>query len=216
MLFSHSENATIAGCRTASVSHPATGWSNPSDVEEQVMRAGGVARSPTLAAVTVSASMAVAIATGLPTAAPASASDGDFAINGTYIATSNGDWAQTREQYHNEATVISKWTIATTCTTTEDCTGTVTSDQGWTAPIWTHAAGSWYVDRDLPTWEPCPDGSFGHGKQRYRFYPAGPGGAGDLFATNYVGADKTIGDSGACGVNKSLVIEMPFSLVRTG
>src|ERR1700733_6985930 len=59
----------------------------------------------------------------------------DPAINGTYTATVVGDWARVREVYHQEAVVRSTWTITTSCATAEDCTGTVTSDQGWSAPL---------------------------------------------------------------------------------
>src|SRR5262249_53529772 len=57
------------------------------------------------------------------------------AINGTYLATSNGDWARTNDSYHDEATVRSTWTITSTCPTPTSCYGTVVSDQGWTAKI---------------------------------------------------------------------------------
>jgi hypothetical protein len=59
----------------------------------------------------------------------------DIAINGTYQADSIGGWAKINQQYNSEREITSTWKISTTCTTMEDCTGTVTSDQGWTAPI---------------------------------------------------------------------------------
>lgn len=171
----------------------------------------GVAGCRTLAAVTVSAWIAAAFV-----AAPVARAD-DGGLNGTFTATSNGDWAKTNEQYRDEKTVVSTWTIHTTCSTTYDCSGTVTSDLGWTARISTSSAIPWYVRRDIPDWEPCAGGGPpGHGRQTYMFYPVGSDGHQDFTSTTYAGTDRTIGDSGACGINKSLVIEMPLKLVKIG
>jgi hypothetical protein len=137
------------------------------------------------------------------------------AINGTFTATSNGQWAQTNDAFHDEATVRSTWTIRTTCTTPIDCTGTVTSDQGWTALIYT-TSDVWYVKRDLPNWEPCPDGTSAPGHQVYRFAAVADDGTLDPKSTTYAGADHTTGPSGACGKNLQLVVELPFKLVKVG
>jgi hypothetical protein len=37
-----------------------------------------------------------------------------------------------------------------------------------------------------------------------------------LGSTVLAGFDKTVGDSGACGINKALVIMMPFRLEKAG
>jgi hypothetical protein len=124
---------------------------------------------------------------------------------------SNGDWAKTSDSYHDETTVTSTWTITSTCSNSVDCTGQVVSDQGWTAPI-LHNTDAWIVDRDIPNWELCAGGATATGHQRYRFWP--------VDATGYVapgsptlgGEERTTGPSGACGVNKLLVIRMPFRL----
>lgn len=147
---------------------------------------------------------------GLATPAVASAA---YEIDGIYTATSNGQWATSNERYQDEATVISTWTIRTACNSPYDCNGTVSSDAGWTARIYT-TNGPWRVDRDLPNWEPCPDGGTGHGRQTYMFSPVGPDGQTDYGSTTFAGIDKTTGDSGACGVNRWLVVEMPFKLVK--
>jgi hypothetical protein len=148
--------------------------------------------------------------------APAARSTGDgSAINGTFTATSNGEWAQSNDVYHNEATVRSIWTIATTCTTPIDCTGTVKSDQGWTANIYTTNV-QWYVKRDLTDWERCADGTAAPGHQVYRFVPVGADDYLDPTSTTYAGEDVTTGPSGACGKNDSLQIAMPFKLVKIG
>src|SRR3954465_9236233 len=67
---------------------------------------------------------------------PAHASDGDWGLNGTYTATSNGEWSKTNERFQDEASLRSTWTISTVCSYPSECTGTVTSDFGWTAPIY--------------------------------------------------------------------------------
>jgi hypothetical protein len=143
----------------------------------------------------------------------ANASGDEWGINGTYLATSNGEWAKTNEVFHDEASVRSTWTITTTCINKSDCTGEVTSDQGWTAEISTHNV-EWVVKRDVENWEPCADGTKVTGQQIYRFYPADPAGITDLASTTYVGLDTTTGPSGACGRNHWLVISMPFKLIE--
>jgi hypothetical protein len=167
------------------------------------MRACGVIAGATAVAVTVIVSL------GTPSSARAS--EDSLALNGTYIATSNGDWAKTNDSYHNEATVTSTWTITSTCSNPIDCTGQVTSDQGWTAPI-RHNYDAWIVDRDLPTWVRCPDGTAFPGHQRYRLWPVDATGYVAAGSPTLAGEDRTIGSSGACGVNKSLDIRMPFRL----
>jgi hypothetical protein len=149
-------------------------------------------------------------------AAPVARGTGDgSAINGIFSATSNGEWAQSNEVYHNEATVRSTWTIATTCTSPIDCTGTVKSDQGWTAKIYTTNV-QWYVKRDLIDWERCADGTTATGHQVYRFVAVGADDYLDPKSTTYAGVDETTGPSGACGRNESLQIALPFKLVKIG
>ncbi|WP_343601621.1 hypothetical protein [Mycobacterium sp.] len=144
-------------------------------------------------------------------ATPSARADGT-PINGTYIATSVGEWAQTNLAYHDEPTVRSTWTITSSCTTYQDCSGQVTSDQGWSAPLNTHDGGFWYVRRDVPNWEQCPDGTAATGRQTYTFYYAGPDAKQQPGSSTLAGRDKTVGPSGACGVNRWLVVEMPFRL----
>lgn len=128
-------------------------------------------------------------------------------LNGTYAATSDGQWAKTREVFHDEATITSTWTITSTCTTHVDCTGTVTSDQGWSADAH-YNGGLWFVEHDLPAWQPCGDGTTAPGEQQFTFYR--------LDATTLTGKDKTTGPSGSCGVSALLTIEMPFKLNKIG
>jgi hypothetical protein len=156
----------------------------------------------TLAAATMPAFGA---ATPARVSADPAAIGGTYAVNGTYTAVSEGEWAKTLESYRDEATVTSTWTITSTCTNAYECSGEVTSDQGWRADLH-YISGLWYVSRELPGWEPCPDGTAASGHQVFKFYT--------LDETTLLGSDKTVGPSGACGKNLPLAIEMPFSLTK--
>jgi hypothetical protein len=173
------------------------------------MRVLGVrASATTLAAAVIAAS-------GLPWLARAN-EDEVPPLNGTYLATSNGVWAQANDSYQYEATVRSTWTISSTCSDAQNCTGRVTSDQGWSAEIYTHSIGMWYVKRDVPNWEPCSDGTAAPGQQTYYFYPVDSNGQLEPTSTTLMaGKDETIGLGGACGINKPLVIQMPFRLDKS-
>ncbi|OSC39968.1 hypothetical protein [Mycobacterium decipiens] len=153
---------------------------------------------------------------GLGPASSARASKDDVAINGTYRATSIGQYAKTRETYHDEATVVSTWTIRSTCTTTQDCTGTVTSDQGWSAPLYMHDGTMWYVKHEVPNWERCEDGTAFTGQQTFTFYAVDSNGLPQTGSPTLAGKDRTVGPSGACGQNQWLTVEMPFRLDKIG
>ncbi|BCP14264.1 hypothetical protein MINTM021_11730 [Mycobacterium paraintracellulare] len=161
-----------------------------------------------------------AIAVGLATAlinatvpAICRASTDGIALNGRYQASSNGDRAKTNEVYHDEAVVRSIWTITSSCSDPFHCTGTVTSDQGWSAPV-SKTSISWTLSRDIADWERCTDGTTAPGHQEFRFWRVDNNGETDLTETSptYAGEDKTLGASGACGVSKWLAIRMPFRL----
>jgi hypothetical protein len=154
--------------------------------------------------VLVSASIAVFLAASA--AAPTARATDWPTLNGTYTAFSDGQWAKTREVYHDEQTVNSTWTITSQCTTHSECTGHVVSDQGWSADA-KFSFGLWFVEHEIPNWEPCADGSTAAGKQQFTFHP--------VDAMTLVGKDKTIGASGACGINNWLTIEMPFTLTKS-
>ena len=95
-----------------------------------------------------------------------------MAINGTYRATSIGDWAQRNDQYFGEPTVYQTWTISSSCDTFQECHGTVTSDQGWSAPTYLLDGQVWKVKRDVPNWERCQDGTAFTGQQTFYFLPS--------------------------------------------
>ncbi|MBV9515854.1 MAG: hypothetical protein JO280_17730 [Mycobacteriaceae bacterium] len=138
----------------------------------------------------------------------------DPAVNGTFSATSNGEWARTNDSYHDEATVRSTWTITSSCADPLTCSGSVTSDQGWTANL-TFGDGMWFVKRELPNWETCFDGTAATGHQIFRFYPVDPAtGFMTVGSTTLAGEDATTGVSGACGKNWLLTVRMPFKLVK--
>lgn len=149
--------------------------------------------------------------------APSARASVSPAINGTYRATSLGTWAKTNNSFHDEATVTSTWTVASSCTTAQDCTGQVSSDQGWSAPLVMHDGAMWSVKREVPNWGTCPDGSTFTGQQMFLFSPVTPDGFGGTdWSPTLTGKDETIGPSGACRVNKALAIEMPFRLDKIG
>lgn len=153
-----------------------------------------------------------AVAVAATAMAPRAQAD-DAALNGRYLATSNGDWAMTNDVYRDLPSVRSTWTIAMTCTDDVNCIGTVTSDAGWTADIVT-TNGEYVVKRELPGWQHCADGSgravTGH--QRYRFFPVDESGFLLPGSRVFAGFDKTAGGSGACSLNEKTEIEMPFRL----
>lgn len=141
----------------------------------------------------------------------------DVELNGTYRATSIGNLAKVNDQYNDEPTVTAVWTITSTCTTFQECAGTVTSDQGWSAPLYTHDGNLWYVKHDVPNWERCPDGTAYTGQQTYTFYPVdGSNGQPQLGSATLAGLDRTVGPSGACGQNKWLDIELPLRMQKLG
>jgi hypothetical protein len=159
------------------------------------------------------AAIAVAVAAAMCQGVAAADAQSSAPLNGRFIAISNGDWAQTNDSYRNEAIVRSTWTISSTCTQGDECTGRVSSDLGWTAPL-RKQNDTWIVDRDIPDWEPCADGTTAPGHQKFRFWRVNADGSQDYSGQSptFAGEDKTVGLSGACGINKWLAIRMPFSL----
>ena len=159
---------------------------------------------------TAAALAAAVLTAGLASAAPAGAEPNG--INGHFAVNSNGDWAKINERYEQQPSERENWTISTQCSAPSLCAGTVTSDAGWTAPIY-QKSGVWYVKRQVENWEPCPDGTSFPGMQIYRFSRTTPGGdMGDPNSPILVGEDQTTGVSGACGISKPLFIQMPFKL----
>ncbi|MBI3227606.1 MAG: hypothetical protein HYZ39_21370 [Mycolicibacterium cosmeticum] len=163
--------------------------------------------------------LGVVLAVGVSGTPPAGADewDGDnWALNGIYVATSNGDWAATDDVYRNEATVVSRWTISMNCPDVLHCSGMVSSDAGWGAPI-SLVNTEYVVLRDIPAWEPCPNGAAAvTGHQRIRFSPVNDVGYIWPGSHYFSGVDKTLGESGGCRDNDTLEIAMPFTLQKSG
>lgn len=163
--------------------------------------------------VTAGVATLVGILSGM-VAVPEAHADFGFELNGPYRVVSNGDWSKTNEVFMDEKPVISTWTFSSNCSDPHTCTGTVTSDQGWTAPL-EFRTTRWIVDLYHDRWEPCSDGSFSAGRQRFQFQ--GTDANGQIDKNNVAtlqGYDRTIGISGACGINKPLVIQMPLTLQK--
>lgn len=154
-----------------------------------------------------------AAAFGLGTAVPAAATDGDAAINGTFSVVSNGEWAKTNDRYQDEPSVRSIWTVTSTCENAISCVGKVTSSLGWTEDIYTNN-GQWYVKHYVPEWIPCPDGTRAPGLQVYRFVHANEEGQAQPGSNLLLGEEKTTGESGNCGRNRSLVLELPLKITK--
>jgi hypothetical protein len=162
----------------------------------------------------VVSAVALAAVLGVGTAPQAAADDySQFAPNGTYSVVSNGEWARMNDRYQDEPSVRSTWTVNTTCTTAMTCAGKVTSSLGWTEDIYT-TSGMWYVKHYVPDWIPCPDGGTGPGLQVYRFYPANEDALRFDNTNLYMGEDQTTGQSGACGRNRSLVLNLPVKITK--
>ena len=88
-----------------------------------------------LATLTTATLVAATVFGGLGTASTAQAkTKEDVAVNGTYRATSIGDWAKTNDQYYGEATVTSTWTISSSCVTFQECHGTVSATRDGARP----------------------------------------------------------------------------------
>jgi hypothetical protein len=180
-------------------------------VEEHTMRSAGTITTAIILAANVFGAVS-------PVSTAGATTKEDVAINGTYRATSIGNWAKINDQYNNEPTTVNTWTISTSCTTFLECNGTLKSDEGWSAPIYVLDGTTWYVKRDVPNWERCQDGTAFTGKQTFSFYPADPGGSGEfqLGSPVMAGRNRTIGPSGACGQNQWLTIDLPLRLDKVG
>ena len=136
---------------------------------------------------------------------PVQADVSNLELHGTFTAFSDGQNARTNDRFHDEASVTSTWTIDSVCQNFLDCTGRVVSDQGWTADL-KRTAGVWRASHVVEGWEQCADGSSVAGEQVFTFFPD------PANLSRFIGWDKTLGPSGACGKNAWLAIEMPFVL----
>ena len=162
----------------------------------------------------VISAIALVVVSGAAPTQIAAATTGNWALNGTFTALSNGEWAQTNDIYHDQATKRGTWRITTECSSRDDCAGQVTTDSGWSAPIYLKDS-MWFVKRALPGWRPCPDGSSAEGLETFRFYPVDDQGMVMVEGAKiWAGEDKTMTASGSCGRSLPLVITLPFKLTQ--
>lgn len=161
--------------------------------------------------------VAVIAAGGILSSSPVAGADNpEWGLNGTYTATSNGEWARKNDVFYDQASLRSTWTINTVCSYPGECTGTVHSEWGWSEPIY-QKSGTWWVKHVVENWIPCPDGTSAPGLQVFRFNAMTlDGSRSDPTSTTLVGQDATTGVSGACGRSKPVYINMPFKLVKVG
>jgi hypothetical protein len=171
------------------------------------------------------AATVIAVVGSVGAATPAHASNYGVELNGTYRVMSNGDFATTNDVFIDEPTVVQTWTMTSSCTSPLICIGEVKSDQGWTAPLklgGVEAPGAvgdyWVVDHIVDNWEPCPDGTAATGAQKFWFWGVDEvAGQLNMKMVNLLsGRDVTKAASGACGINKPLVIDMPVRLDKVG
>lgn len=150
---------------------------------------------------------------GILGAPSATAQTFGFELNGTYSFLSNGDWAKTNDVFKPEAVVRDVWHMTSSCTTTILCTGQISSEEGWTAPL-KFLADHWVASRDIPNWAPCPSGGAATGHQLFFFYGVNNNGQNTRSAELLAGHSNTHTDSGSCGKNLGLVIDIPMRLER--
>ncbi|MDH6245340.1 hypothetical protein [Mycobacterium sp. OTB74] len=155
--------------------------------------------------------------TVLVSATPALADEdpSSWGLNGTFATSSNGVYAKLNERYEAQPGEQSTWTISTNCVSNTECTGTVKSSAGWTAPIYT-TNGLYYVKRVLPNWRFCDDGTPVQGLQEIKIYPVGPDAHYLNPSNEFTGEDHTTGPSGSCGRNQWPVVRMPFYMKKIG
>ena len=145
----------------------------------------------------------------------AHASDFGIELNGTYSFLSNGEWAASNDSLHDEPVVRATWKISSVCTSVSNCSGQVTSDQGWSAPL-KFTVDRWIVHVELPNWAPCETGGAATGHQTFMFYPVNDNGQVAKGSDLLAGTDRTRTDSGSCGKNLPLNIVVPLRLQRIG
>lgn len=158
--------------------------------------------------ITLLASMGIA-----PTA---TADEEDWGVNlsGTWRVFSDGEWARTNEVKIEERSVLETWTIDMSCLSPIECTGEVKSSLGWTGSL--RLDDFYFVEHVVPNWMPCPNGTFATGYQKFQLWGVDPPTQQRIkrnLAT-LAGRNITKSDSGACGVNKSKVIELPVRMDR--
>jgi hypothetical protein len=159
------------------------------------------------------AATVLAVLAGVGVAPSAHADDWGVDISGTWRVFSDGEWARTNEVKFKQQSVLETWTVDVSCVSPIECSGEVHSDRGWTGTA--RLDDFWYVEHDVPNWMPCPNGTFATGHQKFILWGMNPQEQRRVTRdiTTFGGRNITKSDSGACGVNKSKVIELPVRMV---
>ncbi|HEY9263327.1 MAG TPA: hypothetical protein VIQ11_01830 [Mycobacterium sp.] len=157
---------------------------------------------------------ALSVLGGLGVPPSARATDFGTDISGTWRVLSDGEWARTNQVLIDQQTVIETWTVTTSCVSPIECSGEVRSDRGWTGTARLDAF--WYIEHVVPTWMPCPGGTFATGYQTFLLWGVDPATeqAVSRDIQTFAGRNITKSNSGACGVNHPKVIELPVRMER--
>lgn len=144
----------------------------------------------------------------------AQAQDWGVDISGTWSVYSDGAWARTNEVKIEEKSVLETWTVSTTCVSPIECSGVVKSSLGWEGTA--RLDDFWFIEHVVPNWMPCPNGTFATGYQKFILWGMDTVKERRItkFIKTFAGRNVTKSDSGACGVNKSKVIELPVRMEK--
>ncbi len=162
------------------------------------------------------AATAIAVLGSLSIAPVAQADDSDWGvdISGTWRVFSDGQWARTNQVKIEQQSVLETWTVNVSCVSPIECSGEVKSSLGWTGTA--RLDDFWFVEHVVPNWMPCPNGTFATGYQKFLLWGVDP--PTQLRITRNMstiaGRNTTKSDSGACGVNRSKVIELPVRMEK--
>jgi hypothetical protein len=152
---------------------------------------------------------AISVLVSVSLAPSAHADDWGVDISGTWRVFSDGEWARTNEVKYKQQSVLETWTVNVSCVSPIECSGDVVSSLGWTGTA--RLDDFWFIEHDVPNWMPCPNGTFATGHQKFILWgmdvPIQRRVTRNI--TTFAGRNITKSDSGACGVNKSKVIELP-------
>jgi hypothetical protein len=159
--------------------------------------------------------MAMAAGGALAAAPSAGASNFGVELNGQYRAISNGEWAQRNGVYFDEKSTDEIWTISSSCVSPIECTGDIRSNAGWTSTM-TFEGTYWTAKHEIPSWVPCPDGTFANGLQTLMFWGINPQTSQRVVTITdlLAGRNITKGSKGACGRNEQVVKELPLKLQK--
>ena len=163
----------------------------------------------------------IAVMVSVVSAPSALATDYGVALNGTYRAFSNGEWAQTSagpngaggaQVYIDQPSKLEIFSVSSDCASPISCSGEVRSDAGWTGAL-SYNGDTWTIKRDIPNWLPCPDGTAAPGHQNFALWGFNPSTSEKNKDRNLiVGWERTQAPTGACGYNKPVVTQLPVRL----